>query len=108
MTKSTPPGGGRGVAFGFGFGFGPPYLVLWVTLGPMVWKFATSGRERLESDFVDYNAKVEATQQKLQLVGCGGQETTVKYRKAWKIGMGVCWTTGTVNNCAMLLLKVGG
>ena len=92
MTKSTHPSGGWAAAFGFGFGFGPPYLVLWVTFGPMVWKFVVSGRAQLESGLVDYNAKVEATQRILQLGGCSGQETTVKYGKAWKIGMGACWT----------------
>ena len=93
MTKSTPLCGGWAVAFGFGFGFGQPYLVLWVTFGPMGWKLAVSGRDRLESGLVDYNAKIGATQQKLQLGGCSGQETNVKYRKAWKIDIGACWTT---------------
>ena len=108
MTKSTPPGGGWAVAFVFGFGLGPPYLVFWLTFQPMVWKIAIRGRERLESGLVDYNANVEATQQELQLGGCSGQETTVKYRKAWKIGMRACGTTGIANKCAMLLSKGGG
>ena len=57
---------------------------------------------------MDYNAMVEATQQKLTLRGCSGQEKTVKYGKAWKIGMWACWTTGTLNKCAMLLSRGGG
>ena len=57
---------------------------------------------------MDYNAKAEATQQKVQLGGCGGQTKTVKYRRAWKIGMGVRWTTGALKKCAMLLSKGGG
>ena len=44
IIKSTAPGGSYGVAYGFGFGFGPPYLLLEIHFGAMVWKFVISGR----------------------------------------------------------------
>ena len=54
------------------------------------WEARSKQSRREGLGLVVHNAKVEAGKQKLHLGDCSRQETTVEYRKAWRIGMGAC------------------